>query len=154
MRKAVDKMVELYRTNPVFQDLVESASATAVAAGGQALLTDMTPEEIALASTVGFGAGMVGRPIVGRAGQAIGGVFDKQRPQMSKILGDRFRSGEVLEGMPEAMQEIMKSKMNPYRNLGGFSQMGQLLGRGYGDNVAQLIIGLGAPAVMGGEENA
>ena len=52
------------------------------------------------------------------------------------------------------MQEIMKSKMNPYRNLGGFSQMGQLLGRGYGDNVAQLIIGLGAPAVMGGEENA
>ena len=47
MRPAVSRIVELYKTSPVFQDLVETAAATTLAAGGQAMFTDMTPEQIA-----------------------------------------------------------------------------------------------------------
>ena len=36
-RKALEKIVELYKTSPVFQDLLETAAGTAVAAGGQAV---------------------------------------------------------------------------------------------------------------------
>ena len=153
-RKALEKIVELYKTSPIFQDLLETAAGTAVAAGGQAVFTDMTPEQIALASGAAFGAGIVGRPIVGRAGQAIGGRIDKIKPRASEALADAYREGKGLEMYPEAIREMMMTKMNPYRDLGGFAQTGQLLGRGYGDNIAQAAVALAAPGILGDNEDA
>ena len=45
MRKAFERMVDFYKT-PIGQDLMETTAGAAVAATGQALFTDMTPEEI------------------------------------------------------------------------------------------------------------
>lgn len=153
-RLALDKIAALYKTSPIFQDLLETAAMTGIAAGGQAIFTDMTPEEIAIASAAGFGAGMVGRPVVGRAGQAIGGVFDKANPRVSKQMKQMYNEGKGLEIYPEPIREAMKAKMNPYAHLGGFAQTGQLLGRGYGDNIAQALVALSAPGIFGGEDNA
>jgi hypothetical protein len=152
MRPALDKIVSLYKTSPVFQDLVETAAATTLAAGGQALLTDMTPEQIAIASAAGFGAGMVGRPIVGRAGQAIGGVIDRRAPQSSQRLKEVYNRGEGLEMYPKELREMMMAKMGPYKDLGGYAQTGQLLGRGYGDNLAQLAVAVAAPGIFGDQD--
>ena len=150
MRHAVDKMIQLYKTNPIFQDLVETAAYTGVGAIGQAALTDMTPQEIALASAAGFGAGMIGRPIVGRAGQALGSIADKRFPQTSANIAQTYREGKGLEIYPKAIQEILMAKMGPYKHLGGFEQTGQMFGRSYGDNVAQAAVALAAPAFFSG----
>ena len=150
MRHALDKIIQLYKTSPVFQDLVETAAGTGIAATGQALFTDMTPEQIALASAAGFGAGMVGRPIVGRAGQAVGGYFDRRNPQASQTFLKSMHEG--MEMYPQAMQEVFQAKMGPYQKLGGFAQYGNMLGRAYGDNLAQAAVALAAPGIFGDKE--
>ena len=152
MRPALAKIVELYKTNPVFQDLIETAAGTALVAGGQAVMTDMTPEEIAIASTAAFGAGMIGRPVMGRAGQAIGGVLDRRYPGASAEFAGSLQEGKAM--MPKLMQEMYDAKMGPYQHLGGFGQYGNMLGRAYGDNAAQVLVGLAAPGIFGDEENA
>ena len=146
MRPALYKIIHLYKTSPVFQDLVETAAGTALVAGGQVAMTDMTPEEIAIASTAAFGAGMVGRPIMGRAGQAVGGVIDRRYPELSKEILEGMKLGTNI--MPGPMREMMNAKMAPYQHLGGAGQYGNLLGRAYGDNAAQLIVGLAAPGLF------
>lgn len=150
MRKALDKIVQLYSTSPVFQDLAETATGTGLAAGGQALLTDMTPEEIAIASAAGFGAGMVGRPIVGRAGQAVGGMVDRRYPEMSKIIAEAMEEG--VEELPRGLKEMMRAKVAPYQHMGGVSQYLNMVGRGYGDNLAQLGVALAAPGIFGEDQ--
>ena len=152
MRLALDKIVQLYKTNPVFQDLVETAMGTGIAAGGQALFTDMTPEQIALASGAAFGAGMVGRPIVGRAGQAVGGYFDRKNPGASATFLEGLNEG--FDQLPKAMREVAEAKMGPYSHLGGFAQYGNMLGRGYGDNLAQAAVALAAPGIFGSQDDA
>ena len=146
--------LKLYKTSPIFQDLVETAAATGMAAGGQAAFTDMSPEEIAIASAAGFGAGMVGRPIVGRIGQGVGSIADKNYPKLSQALKETYNQGKGMEIYPEGIREMMMAKMGPYKDLGGFAQTGQLLGRGYGDNLAQLAVALAAPGIFANEENA
>lgn len=150
MRKALDKIAQLYSTSPVFQDLLETAAGTGVAAGGQALMTDMTPEEIAIASAAGFGAGMVGRPIVGRAGQTIGGFVDRKHPEMSKIIAEAIEEG--VEQLPAGLKEMSRAKVAPYQHMGGVSQYLNMVGRGYGDNLAQLGVALAAPGIFGEEQ--
>ena len=149
MRLALDKIIELYQTSPIFQDLIETGAFTAAAAGGQALLTDMTPEEIALASGASFGAGMIGRPIMGRAGQYLGNVVDKRYPAVGEFL---------IKGMDDAVEmsgpmgPAIQAKLNPYKHLGGSSQYFNLIGRGYGDNLAQAGVALAAPGIFGDKE--
>jgi len=150
MRLGLERIAELYKTSPVFQDLVETSAATALAAGGQALLTDMTPEEIALASAVGFGAGMIGRPIVGKLGESVGKALDQRYPQSSASFKQQLIEGR--EMLPEALQEMVAAKSAPYQHLGGYGQMGNMLGRAYGDNAAQLAVALAAPALFGGDD--
>ena len=149
MRKALDKIIQLYSTSPIFQDLVETAGMTGISAGGQALMTDMTPEEIAIASAAGFGAGMVGRPIVGRAGQAVGGFVDRRHPEMSKIIAEAIEEG--VEQLPRGLKEVSRAKVAPYQHMGGVSQYLNMVGRGYGDNLAQLGVALAAPGIFGEE---
>ena len=156
MRPALEKIVALYKTSPVFQDLLETAAGTALAAGGQAIATDMTPEEIALASAGAFGAGMVGRPIVGQVGQVIGKYADKSLPKSSASIASYLRG----EGAPsdnvsvEAIRQALITKAAPFANLGGYEATGQIIGRQYGDNIAQLAVALAAPSIFGGEDNA
>ena len=151
-RLPLQKIVELYKTSPVFQDLLETSAATALAAGGQAAMTDMTPEEIAIASAAGFGAGMVGRPIMGRAGQAIGGVVDRRAPEYGEALMEGVHS--MVGMMPKPVQQMYAAKLGPYAHMGGAAQYGNLVGRAYGDNAAQLAVALGAPLVFGAQDNA
>ena len=150
MRAALSRIGELYKTSSIFQDLLETSAATGLAAGGQLLMTDMSPEEIALASAAGFGAGMVGRPIAGRVGQALGGVVDRRAPQFGKeLIGD---INTMVDQLPGAMGDMYKAKLGPYAHMGGASQYGNLLGRAYGDNLAQLAVALAAPGIFGDDD--
>ena len=146
MRSALSRIGELYQTSPIFQDLLETSAATALAAGGQAAFTDMTPEEIALASAAGFGAGMIGRPIIGRAGQAIGGVVDRRAPEIGEGLLEGMQ--DVAEMLPKPMRGAYEAKISPYQHLGGAAQYGNMLGRAHGDNLAQLAVALAAPGIF------
>ena len=151
MRPALDTIIKLYKTSPVFQDLIETAAGTALVTAGQASMTDMTPEELALSGAVAFGAGMVGRPIMGRAGQALGGMVDRSSPSTGKALLEGLKQGGDM--LPGPMREIYAAKMAPYQHLGGGAQYGNLIGRAYGDNAAQLLVGLAAPSLVNiGEE--
>jgi hypothetical protein len=150
VRFAADRLLHLYSTSPLAQDLLETSAATAVAAGGQALMTDMSPEEIALASAAGFGAGMVGRPLVGRAGQAIGGFIDRRAPAVGEELMGDVR--KFVGMMPRQVQQMYEAKLGPYAHMGGAAQYGNLLGRGYGDNAAQLAVALAAPGLLNSDE--
>lgn len=151
-RLSLDKIAELYKTSPIFQDLLETSAATALAAGGQAVMTDMTPEQIAMASAAGFGAGMVGRPIMGRAGQAIGGVVDRRAPEMGSALIGGVH--DMVNMMPSPVQKMYAAKLGPYAHMGGAAQYGNLIGRAYGDNAAQLAVALAAPGIFGAQDDA
>ena len=148
MRVAADRMVELYKTSPIFQDIVETAINTGVIATGQAIGTDMSAEEIAMSAGIGAGAAMIGRPIGGRIGQSIGGVVDRRAPGVGVALGEGI---EDVKRMP-GLGPIMSAKMGPYEDLAGAQQYGQLLGRGYGDNIAQYGVGIAMPLMMNGSQ--
>ena len=152
MRMPLERIAALYSTSPVFQDLLETTAATAMAAGGQALMTDMTPEDIALASAATFGAGMVGRPVMGRAGQAIGGAIDTHAPKAGQVLMKGVH--DTVNAMPAPLQRMYVAKLGPYAHMGNAAQYGNLLGRGLGDNAAQLAVALAAPGIFGDEEYA
>lgn len=150
MRKAMDALAALYKTQ-LGQDVIETGLGAATAAGGQALFTDMTPEEIAASTALGVGAAAIGRPLMGRAGQAIGNRIDARNPKV------RQYSEEMLEGMLDSgrmmgMEDVIAAKLAPYASQSPTAQLGQIFGRGYGDNVAQMLVALGAPLVVGGEE--
>ncbi len=152
MRMSMDKIVELYKTSPIFQDLLETTAYTGVAAGGQALMTDMSPEEIAMSSAAGFGAGMIGRPLVGRAGQSLGTMIDKRAPGFGKELMGGVEA--FTDNLPPGLKAAYEAKMNPYRELGGAAQYFNMIGRGYGDNIAQTAVALAAPGIFdGGKED-
>ena len=150
LRKAMDKLGEFYKTQ-LGQDVIETGTGAIFSAGGQLLFTDMTPEQIAASTALGIGAATVGRPIVGRAGQALGTQLDKRQ-------GVRQFSDGVIKEMREgygdsSMQALMNAKLAPYAQLSPTAQLGQVLGRGYGDNVAQALVALTMPALVAtGEE--
>lgn len=146
MRKALERMVEFYKT-PMGQDLIETSTGAAVAATGQALFTDMTPEEIALSTAIGFGAATVGRPIFGTIGEKIGNRLDKIphfKEEMGQVgLNELVRSAKMFS--PDA---AVDAKLAPYAHLSPSAQLGQIIGRGYGDNIAQGLVALAAPSLM------
>ena len=151
MRLALDKVIELYKTSPVFQDLIETLAMTGMITAGQATTTDLTPEELAIAAGVSFGTGMIGRPIMGRAGQMVGNVVDRHYPEFGKsIMRD---IDDVVDNLGP-LGDLTKAKLAPYRHLGGASQYANLIGRGYGDNIAQFGVGLVAPGLIKGESES
>ena len=70
-----------YIKDAQFQDVAETAIGAGVAGTGQALFTDMSPEEIALSTALGFGSAIAARPLGARLGGAIGKHLDKKHPQ-------------------------------------------------------------------------
>lgn len=149
MRFALDKVIELYKTNPIFQDLIETTLSTGALTAGQAVMSDMTPEELAMAAGATFGAGMIGRPIAGRAGQYLGKYVDNKYPGFG-VMAEEAMSDVVTNAGP--LRPLIEAKLAPYKHLGGAAQYFNLLGRGYGDNIAQLAVALAAPGVLGDKE--
>ena len=149
MRKAFDKFKEIYGT-PLGQDVIETLGVAGIAAGGQALFTDMTPEEIAIASALGIGAATVGRPLGGRAGQAIGNRIQNHHPVLAGGAEDIVNS---MVNHPR-YGEAFRTKFAPYAHLNAPQQLGQMFGRGYGDNIVQGAVGLASPLLFMGEEES
>ena len=151
MRKAFDKFKELYGTQ-LGQDVIETLGGAGIAAGGQALFTDMTPEEIAIATTLGVGAATVGRPLGGRAGKFIGNKIAAYNPsadRKSQQLIDMLLNSQT--GMSRSMLE---AKLGPFSDLGPTAQLAAMYGRGSGDNIVQGAVGLASPLLFAGEDDA
>ena len=151
MRTAGQRLKEMYSTQ-LGQDTIETLLGGAVAAGGQAIFTDMTPEEIAIATVLGMGAATVGRPLGGRIGQAVGTKLSKVSPEFNEFAEEALN--RFSNSGPVGMQEIYKAKLKPYSHLEPGAQLWNMIGRQNGDNIVQGLVALGAPLVMTGEENA
>ena len=50
------------------------------------------------------------------------------------------------------MKPVFEAKMAPYAHLGGGAQYMNMIGRGYGDNIAQAAVALAAPGIFGDDE--
>lgn len=156
MRKAFDRIVELYKTNPIYQDLIETTLNTGIATGGQALFTDMTGEELALAAAVNFGSGMVGRPLLGPVGGYVGRQVNTHlMPRVdSKYVNafDKARHQFAQENPKQAA--VWSTKYAPYLSKGMSipEATGNIIGRGWGDNVAQTIAAVAMPQLFRKEE--
>ncbi len=142
MRAAGSRLAELYKTQ-LGQDVIETLMGAGVSAGGQALFTEMTPEQIALSTVLGIGAATVGRPIVGRAGQMIGSRI--KNPTINKFAEGMIDVNQLPEGM---MRDMYAAKLAPYAHLPAPAQVGQIFGRGYGDNIAQGLVAVAAPQLI------
>ena len=148
MRAATDKLVAFYKTQ-LGQDVIETLTNAGVVAGGQAIFTDMSAEEIALASALGIGAASIGRPVGGRLGQTVGTALDKRSPRVKGISENGLKILNQLGGG----SDVIKAKLAPFADQSPSAQLGQLLGRGYGDNIAQAAIGLAAPGLINYEND-
>lgn len=168
MRKAA-QLWELYRDNGQYQDLAETAIGSIISAGGQALFTDMSPEEIALSTALGAGAATAMRPLMGRIGYAAGRPIDKRMPGLGDhVAQDEFLSSIAIGspahlkmakklpdgGLKDTLQGISQAKYNQnfIRKDGterGFAEgMIGTYGRQYGDNVAQGLVALTTPMLL------
>ncbi len=149
MRAAGAKLKELYGTQ-LGQDVIETLTGAGLAAGGQLLFTDMSPEEIAISTVLGIGAAAVGRPLIGRAGQAIGNRLNNN-PKVRAFAEAGIDLNNYQEG---PIKEAIRAKLRPYQDLPATAQFGQILGRGYGDNIMQGVVGVATPFIFGGNEDA
>ena len=168
MRKAA-QLWEMYRDNAGMQDLMETALGSVVSAGGQALLTDMSAEEIALSTALGAGGAIAMRPAMGRIGYAVGRPIDKRMPGLNEIIGnDEFITSmsigapahlKYVERMPDGglkdtMRGISQAKYNQNfvapdgRERGYAEGMLGTMGRQYGDNLAQGAVALATPFLL------
>ena len=154
MRKAGELLRDVF-SNQLGQDALETLGYAGLAAGGQALFTDMTPEQIALSTSLGVGASMIGRPIGGRAGKYIGNQLSSKVPNAdakAQRLID-FLVNDRPEGMARS---IMEAKFAPFvkQGLTPTAQLAAMYGRGYGDNIVQGAVGLASPLLFMGEDDA
>lgn len=180
VRKAQDKIMQLlrmvgnkYKDSATFQDALETLGGAAVAAGGQAIFTDMTPEEIALSTLLGGGAAFAARPIAAQVGGGIGRALDKRNPGM--MQGVPADVAAVFPGSPasvmqfenlrraasgaseqQAMKVLRDLQLAKYRqNFKGRGDIEGVLtaiGRYSGDNLAQAAVALTTPMFLGGSE--
>lgn len=149
MRKATDKFKQIYETR-LGQDVIETLFGAGMSAGYQGLFTDMTPEEILVATGVGIGAAAVGRPVIGRAGRAIGTRISKMNPGADRTSQQAINA---LINNSIISPAAMKAKFAPYADLNPTAQLGEVLGRGYGDNIAQGAVAFVAPGLMPGVDD-
>ena len=151
----------------MIHDGLETLLGAGVAAGGQALFTDMTPEEIAISTGLGIVGATALRPAMGHAGYAIGKPLDKAFPKM----GDNFDGAlgvMISPGSPQAVKymkaqpgdlnknlaELAEAKYNQNFKRKDGKERGFIegtvgtWGRQYGDNVAQLGVALATPKIF------
>ena len=166
MRKAAG-IWNIYKNNSMVQDGLETLLGAGVAAGGQALFTDMTPEEIAISSGLEIVGATALRPAMGHAGYAIGKPLDKAFPKM----GDNVNGALgvfVSPGSPQTVKymkaqpgdlnknlaELAEAKYNQNFKRKDGTERGFIegtvgtWGRQYGDNVAQMAVALATPKLF------
>ena len=146
-----------YKNNLLVQDIVETAVATLGIAGAQALFTEMSPEEIAISGALGVGAAAVGRPVGDRVGRMIGKAADERFPEFSNRMGNHIAEArQVVQEQGGAVgSEMMEAKLRHHYDVPGRGPLEGVMsiqGRHYGDNVAQGLMGLAAPIVLGRSE--
>ena len=78
MRKAYDRVRQLYIDQPLIQDLIETALMSAGSAGYQALFTDMDASDIATSTLIGAGLGLAARPVGAQLGKMGGRMIDEK----------------------------------------------------------------------------
>lgn len=166
--QALKKLGDAYVNNSIVQDGLETALGAGVSALGQAVMTDMTPEEIALSTAAGAGVAMAARPVGGVLGRSLGRQLDKAMP----VTDPRIRAispitREGLAGQLKAYREMGMSReqIKPLHALitakrnqnsiapdgserGFYEGLGSLYGRNYADNIAQLMVAAGTPVMM------
>lgn len=144
MRKALDKLKDLYSSSQG-QDVLETLVNTGVITGTQALAGDMTPEELAMSAALGLGGGFAGRHYGGRVGTVAGRQLDKHFPEAmsdGKEFLNKFYDQIGEEGLGIRPGARMKFEASMDGRSPG-EGIGNLVGRTYGDNVLQALIGLG-----------
>jgi len=169
MRKAT-QLWEMYRDSGQAQDIMETAIGSIVAAGGQALLTDMSAEEIAMSTGLGAAGALAMRPMMARGGFALGRQVDKKLPPG---LGDAISRdpmfGQMMLGTPahlkfmdtqpkdqftDTLRGLSQAKYNQNYLRADGTERGLAegfvgsLGRAYGDNFAQGAVALTTPFLL------
>ena len=160
MRQAGQALWNFYKNNGQVQDVAETLIMSGVTATGQALLTDMSPEEIALSTALGAAGALALRPAMARGGYAAGRALDKAQPNAGEALGE---FAAIIPGTPqsvekykdmEVMGDLMRAKYNqnflkPDGTERGFYEgtLG-LVGRNYGDNIAQTAVAITSPMIF------
>lgn len=165
------KLGNAYQKNAAVQDAVETLGGAAISAGGQALFTDMSPEEIAITTLLGGAAAMAARPVAANLGGRLGKVLDKKFPgalegvppemanfapgsgQSVRVAQQNMRKAPRGSAEREFWEVIKNGQLAKYnqnmRGKGDVEGLLTMLGRYQGDNAAQLAVALAAPAVLG-----
>ena len=165
-----------YESNATYQDIAETLGYAGLAAGGQALFTDMTPEEIAVSTGVSIGAALAARKVFSELGFVAGAALDKKFPRAAKSMaplspyspeGRKFYNelmkktgSDVSDVDLQVMNNFMQAKQNqnfikPDGTPRGFLE-GTLasFGRNRGDNLAQAAVAFGTPLILGQDDEA
>ena len=161
-----------YKNNAHLQDLMETAVGAGVGAGYQALFTDLTPTEIALSTGAGAAGALAMRPLMARAGYAAGRQIDKRFNVDTALNSDPMLASLALgtpgnlamykrqlaqrpdDEMAKIMMELSQAKHNqnfigPDGKIRGAAEgLIGMVGRQYGDNIAQLGVAVASPAVL------
>lgn len=161
-RNILQRYDELYVGNEHFKDAMDTLVAASIAAGGQALFTDMAPEEIAMATGIGIGGAYLARPVGKSLGKYVGNQLEKHTPEG---WGNRFNapatlipgtpgSPEVYKGIPLLGQRARAGYEQNFKRPDGTDKtlaegMPYMLGREYSDAAAQTLIGLATPMMFG-----
>ena len=148
MRTAGKRLIDFYRSQ-LGQDVIETGLGAASSVAYQTLATDMTPEEIALSTALGIGGAAIGRPIIGGLSQRAGTRLAKTFPGLEQEFKEMFDEGMKRK---DFISEGLKAKLEPYKDLPALAQVGQIVGRQYGDNVVQGLIALGSPLLTSGDD--
>jgi hypothetical protein len=170
---ALAQLGNAYQKNALLQDAVETLGGAAIAAGGQAVFTDMSPEEIALSALLGGGAAMAARPFAAGIGGRVGKMLDEKYPGVLQDIPQEYaammpgsgaavrmmqkevrgQSDPVIKKGAEIAKNIHLAKYNQnIRGKGDVEGLLTLLGRYYGDNASQLAVALATPALFGGDK--
>jgi hypothetical protein len=169
----LDNFMKFYGSSALAQDLVETGTGAAISATGQALFTDMTPQEILLSSVLGAGAAMAARPVSAEVGRFVGrrlpeswneSLIKLQKEQginlplptkqylddLDEKINILKQNGAIREAkMMKSIRPVMESKYNA--EFKGRTPLEGLLGYGarlYGDNASQALVALAMPSIL------
>ena len=166
MRAAGNNLWETLKnvyTNELGQDIIETSIKGGLAASGQAALTDMSAQEIALATAIGMAGAMGARPIGKRIGRRIGRGFDSLKsPDAPNALDSvnkmftRFKENKnpvVREGADILQRRFMANYAKRDGQMSGYYEglLGEIL-RESADDVTQIGLAVALPSLFAREE--
>ena len=171
MSRLAGQVWDLYKNNSLVQDAAETVIGAGIGAAGQALFTDMTPEEIGQSALIGSALAMAARPVGAVAGQALGRGLDRVNPKLLDGV-DQFipitpkgkeaaLRGAKDMGMDEKVIKGMDEYLTAKRNQNAIKPDGSergtaetvlgYYGRNRADNIAQFGFAAISPLIYGGE---